>query len=48
MAARALYQFISTEVNSEVLRYTSMMMAMHSTERPVWLMAVLAIYTTSG
>ena len=48
MAARLLYQFISTEVPSDVVRYTSMMIAMHSTARPVWLIAVLEIETTSG
>ena len=38
IAARLLYQFISAEVPSEVVRYTSMMIEMHSTARPVWLM----------
>ena len=32
---------MSNEVLKEVARYTSMMRAMHSTARPVWLMAVL-------
>jgi hypothetical protein len=36
------------EVASDVVRYTSMISAMHSTARPVWLMAVLLIDTTSG
>ena len=48
IAARLLYQFMKAEVVSEVVRYTAMMMAMHSTARPVWLIAVLAIDTTSG
>ena len=48
IAARALYQFISSEVMRDVLRYTSMTMEMHSTARPVWLSAVLEIDTTSG
>ena len=43
MAERALYQFISSDVVSDVVRYTSMTMAMHSTARPVWFSAVLAI-----
>ena len=48
IATRLLYQFISAEVPSDVHRYTSMMMAMHSTARPVWLSVVLAMETTSG
>jgi len=48
MAARLLYQFMNPLVDSEVVRYTSMMMAMHSTARPVWLIAVLVMETTSG
>ena len=43
-----VYQFISTDVTKEVVRYTTMISAMHSTARPVWLMDVLAIETTSG
>ena len=48
MATRALYQFIAPEVSSEMVRYTAIRMAMHSTARPVWFMAVLAIETMSG
>lgn len=48
IAERVLYQFISNEVVNEVVRYTSMTTAMHSTARPVWFSAVFAIETTSG
>mgnify|MGYP007048129375 CR=1 FL=1 len=48
MAERVLYQPISTEVMSEVVRYTNITIEMHSTARPVWLSAVLAMDTTSG
>ena len=48
MATRALYQFIAPDVSSEMVRYTAIRMAMHSTARPVWFMAVLAIETMSG
>ncbi len=48
IAARALYQFMNSDVAREVVRYTAMMIAMHSTARPVWLSAVFEIDTTSG
>jgi hypothetical protein len=48
MAERLLYQFMNAEIDSESVRYTAMMMAMHSTARPVWFSAVVAIETTSG
>ena len=48
IAARLLYQPMIAEVVSDVVRYTAMMIAMHSTARPVWLIAVFEIDTTSG
>ena len=48
IAARRLYQFMNAEVESDITRYTAMMMAMASTARPVWLSDVFAIDTTSG
>jgi hypothetical protein len=39
---------MNAEVESDVVRYTAMMIAMHYTARPVWLSAVVAIDTTSG
>ena len=35
MADLVLYQFIKNEVNNEVVKYTNIMMAIHSTARPV-------------
>ena len=48
IAERRLYQFMNTEIESESVRYTAMMIEMHSTARPVWFNAVVAIETTSG
>ncbi len=39
---------MNADVDSDVVRYTAMMIAMHSTARPVWFSDVLAIDTTSG
>ena len=48
ISERLLYQFINIDVASDVLRYTIITMAIHSTARPVWLSAVLVTETMSG
>ena len=48
IAERRLYQFMNAAVESDVVRYTSMMIEMHSTARPVLFNAVVATETTSG
>src|SRR5262245_46566795 len=47
-AIRALYQFMSAEIERLIVRYTAMMIATPSIACPVWLMAVLATDTRSG
>ena len=45
IAERRLYQFMNAAVESDVVRYTSMMIEMHSTARPVLFNAVVATGT---
>src|SRR4051812_25380832 len=45
---RALNQFMNAEIARLIVRYTAMMTAMPSIACPVWLIAVLAMETSSG
>ena len=47
-STRALYQFISTEMERLIVRYTAMMIAMPSIAWPVWFIVVFAMDTRSG